>query len=397
MSTKADDLRRQLNQVRPSRPGRSDAPVAPMMPAGLAPTRRPSSDAPFPEAPFAEVPISEAPFPEAPFADAPFADAPWLQDHQAAPDRAAPRPPTPPSPSNRFRRQSDHESDPAPPEYLDEANQEPLPGRPTPSLQRTWIDPEETPFEPRPRPGNPFAARMLSWVFTLLLVGAIAWLVVPEISFRFATSDTLVLRDGVLTAQPVPLAPTRPATVTELYVDASALADGVLREGTPIALLERIDVRGEEFELFEVRAPFDARFVSVDSHVGTVVLPGTPVATLYDPTKMYVIVRVVPELLEQLRRGMTVELKSSVIDQPISGTVISAVPLLGTDHEPTSADLVNVRIRPDASRIVDFVPGIHFDAAIHLDSVGDDAQPLVFTNAEHFEPTNQVNGETGGA
>lgn len=347
MSTRADEIRRQLNQVRPAHHDRS------------------ASNQRVPE--------------------------------QDAAPRPAPRPAPPPSRSNRSRRHSDHEVDQTQPEYRSEPEAEPLPGRPTPSLQRTWIDPEETPFVPRPRPGNPFAARMLSWLFTLLLVGGIAWLVVPEVDFRFATNDTLILRDGVLTAQPVALAPTRPATVTELYIDASALADGVLREGTPIALLERINLRGEDYESFEVRSPFDARFVSVDSHVGSVVLPGTPVVTLYDPAKMYVIVRVVPELLEQLRRGMTVNLHSSVIDQPIAGTVISAVPLLGTDHEPTSADLVNVRIRPDASRIVDFVPGIHFDAVVHLDSAADDAQPLVFTNAQHLEPASPANGETGDA
>lgn len=298
--------------------------------------------------------------------------------------RQSPRPaPIPQRVPNRHRRAEDREPAPAEtPQYRETSDSLAL-GRPAQTLRRAWIDPEETPFEPIPRPGNPLATRILSWVFMAVFVGGIAWLVVPEVSFRIANADTLVLHDGVLTAHPVPLAPTRPATVTELYVDASALPDSVLAAGTPIARLEGLSETSRGYEAFELRAPFDARFVSVDSLVGAVALPGTPVATVYDPSKMYVIVSVEPQLLEQLRRGMQVELKSDVIEEPVQGSVISAVPLLGTDHEPSSADLVNVRIRPDPQQIADFVPGIHFDAAVDLTSAPPDAQPLVFTNASH--------------
>ncbi len=257
--------------------------------------------------------------------------------------------------------------------------------RPTSRLQQAWIDPEETPFEPVPRPGNPWAARFISWLVMLALCGGLAWLILPELDLRLTNLETVELPNGVLTAQAVPLSPLRPATVSELFVDASSLPDGVLPKGTPIALLEGTTENGLTTEMREMTVPFDARFVSVDTLVGGVVMPGTPVATIYDPSKMYVIVTVQPDTLELLRRGMRATLYSEVLGASITGEVISAVPLLGTDHEPTTADLVNIRIKPDAGSVADFVPGIRFDAAIDLMSAPPNAQPLVITNAGHID------------
>lgn len=219
----------------------------------------------------------------------------------------------------------------------------------------------------------------------LALCGGMAWLILPELDLRLTNLEMVELPNGVLTAQAVPLSPLRPAIVSELFVDASSLPDGVLPEGTPIALLEGTTESGLGLEVREMTVPFDARFVSVDTLVGGVVMPGTPVATIYDPSKMYVIVTVQPDTLELLRRGMRATLYSEVLGTSISGEVISAVPLLGTDHEPTTADLVNVRIKPDAGSVADFVPGIRFDAAIDLTSAPPDAQPLVITNAGHID------------
>jgi len=251
------------------------------------------------------------------------------------------------------------------------------------TLQKAWIDPEETPFTPVPRPGNPLTARVIAWVGVLAFLVGLGWLIIPELDFRLTSLETVELSDGVLTAQPVQLSPLRPSIVSELYVDASSLPDGVLPEGTPIALLESTSQDGTRIEANEITVPFDARFVSVDTLVGGVVMPGTPVATLYDPAQMYVIVTVQPELLDVMRRGMRARLVSEVAGVEIEGVVISAVPLLGTDHEPTTANLVNIRIKPDADAVADLVPGIRFDAIIDLASADPASQPLVFTYAGH--------------
>ncbi len=239
----------------------------------------------------------------------------------------------------------------------------------------TWIDPADAPFEPVPRPGNPVTARLIIWVTLVGFVGALAWLIVPALGNRVATRDALILDNGVLTAQPVQLAPVSPAVVTELLVGDDG---GILPEGAPIARLAGSD--GGDDVVSEIVAPFDARFVSIDTLAGGVVMPGTPVATVYDPSRMYVIVSVAPQTLELMRSGMRVELTSEAVDETIGGQVVSAVPLLGTDHEPTTANLVNVRIRPDAGAVVDLLPGIRFGVEVDLRSVGSDAPRLTLTS-----------------
>ncbi len=249
------------------------------------------------------------------------------------------------------------------------------PGR-TPALQATWVDPGDVPFEPVPRPGNPATARLVTWLALGCFGVALLWLIVPALDTRVATRHSVVLDDGVLTAQPVQLAPVAPAVVTELLVGEG---DGVLNEGSPIARLEGPVGDDGRAEVSEIVAPFDARFVSIDTLAGGVVMPGTPVATVYDPARMYVIVSVTPETLELLRTGMRVELTSDAVAEPIGGEVMSAVPLLGTDHAPTTASLVNVRIRPDADAVVDLLPGIRFEVEVDLTSAEPGAPRLTLT------------------
>lgn len=258
-------------------------------------------------------------------------------------------------------------------------------GRPAASLSDTWIDPEETDFVPVQRPGSPLAARAFSWLVTALFISLLAWLIVPELQSRIVHRDTIVVRSGVLSAHPVPLAPTRPSVVVALYVDAGDLPDGVLPAGSPIALIEADNPDGRGMVRQQIRVPFDARFASVDTLVGAVTQPGTPVATVYDPTKMYIIATVRHDLLDLLWRGMAVQLTSELLGHPIKGTVISAVPKLGTDLDPNSSDMVNIRIRPDTAEVADLVPGIRFDAMIDVSSAPPGAQPLVITNLDHDE------------
>jgi hypothetical protein len=251
-------------------------------------------------------------------------------------------------------------------------------GRPTASLQRVWVDPNEMPFTPVARPGSPLVSRMLSVGVSLLFAALLAWLIIPEVSYRINASGTIVLRGGVLTAQPVQLSPSSPAVVKELFIDASQLPDGQLPKGTAIAALEGVSRDGQSLQTDILRTPFDARFASVDVLEGGVTWPGNPVATVYDPSRMYVILTVQPHTLDVLRRGMRAKLKSPVLEESIPGTVISAVPLLGTDHNPTTAKLVNIRIKPDLE-IKELVPGVRFNAVIDLGSAPKDAPQLVFT------------------
>lgn len=269
-----------------------------------------------------------------------------------------------------------------------------LRGRPTRTLQTMWIDPAETPFTPVTRPGKAIPARLFAFLVLASVLGMLAWLIVPEVNWRINNADRLIIRDGVLTAQPVPLAPPVASIVDQLYVDAGHLPNGVLPAGTPIARL-RTGGQFADPAYVNLTAPFDARFVSVDTLEGAVTQPGTPVATVFDPRKMYVVITVRPAQLERLRRGMRARLTSAVLDEPIDGTVVAAVPLLGTDQNPTTSTLVNVRIQPDGDSVRDLVPGLRFDASIDLDSAPDGAQPLVITGVDEVTPSTGATGSDG--
>ncbi len=275
----------------------------------------------------------------------------------------------------------------------------PLRGRPASSLQRTWIDPTEMPFTPVPRPGSPLVSRALSLSASMMVLALLGWLIIPEVSHRLTSIRTVVLQDGVLSAQAVQVSPASPAIVRELFVDAADLPDADLPAGTPIARIEGLSRDGLTNESSILSVPFDARFASVDLLEGGVTYPGAPVATVYDPRRMFVIMTVRTETLELLKRGMRAKLTSNVLSKPISGTVISAVPLLGTDHQPSTAKLVNIRIKPDVERMAQLVPGVRFNAVIDLSSAPKNAPRLVFSSLDGprttpKEQTTPVRGST---
>jgi len=268
-------------------------------------------------------------------------------------------------------------------------------GRPTPVLQTTWIDPEETPFVPVPRPGKVLSARLFSLAVMAAILVVLGWLIVPEVSWRLTNVNSVAIPNGVLTAQPVQLGPARAATVTRLFVDAGQPKQGMIKAGSPIAVMQEPTATGTAGRI--LLAPFDARLVSVDTLVGGVAQPGTPVITVFDPRKMYVIVTVRPATLDTLRRGMRAELKTSLLRKPIKGTVLSAVPLVGTDNDPARTQLVNVRIKLDSDETLRLVPGIRFDAKIDLTSAPRNAQPLVFTDIDPLQPASSSSKATAVA
>ncbi len=248
-------------------------------------------------------------------------------------------------------------------------------------LATPWVDPSDMPFTPQPRPGKSLPSRIFSMMLTWVFMAAIAWLIVPELDLRFLHQGELRYRDGILTAQPIPLSSMYPSVVEELYVDYVTLDDEMLPAGTPVALLRRMGPDGVTEETEELVVPIDSRFASVDAPEGSVIYPGQPVVTVYDPTLMSVLVTINAGDLEDLRRGMSVRLTNEAVSGALHGTVDSAVPLLGTDHEPTSSRLVNIRVRPNPGEVTDLVPGIRFRVVVDTESVDDEAPELVFTGS----------------
>lgn len=276
-----------------------------------------------------------------------------------------------PATSRQFRRELDEE--PEEPVFRGATGAK---GRPTSALQSVWIDSEDVPFTPVVRPGRVLPARLFS-IFVLGAVMAfLAWMIVPEVSFRLQNLDKVTVRDGVLTAQPVPLASTVPGTVESLWLDPADPPDTLLEKSTLLARIRRegVDVSGSS--TVEIVMPFDGREASVDALNGAVTLPQSPVATVYDPYHMYVVVTVRASVLRRLKHGMKATLSTTLVGSDIPGTVVSAVPALGDSTEPADRATVNVRIRPDSDRVSDLVPGLRFHAVIDLGSAPDGARPL---------------------
>lgn len=251
--------------------------------------------------------------------------------------------------------------------------------RAAPNLQPAWVDPEEMPFTPQPRPGNPIASRVFSLGVLAVFVAAIAWLIVPEVHFRLVHQNEIQFSSGILTAQGVPLGPLEAAVVEEILVDDLS-PDVTIAAGTPLARLRTgtVDLAGKAV-YYDVSAPFDARLVSIGAPEGSTTQPGIPVLTVYDPTEMMVIVTINQNDLDLLRQGMAVALHSNLFDGAVAGELVAAVPILGTAHDPTASTLVNLKIRPDLSQIDDLLPGLQFDVVIDLNSVPASAPQLLYT------------------
>lgn len=238
-----------------------------------------------------------------------------------------------------------------------------------PALAEQFVDPVEMPFTPQPRRGTTIAARLSSLVVRAVLLALLCWLIIPELNFRFAHKGSMKFNSGVLTAQPVRLSSLRAAEVKKILVDPITSRDEVIPAGTPVA--EITEVEGDRTSSRVLTAPFDARLVSVDSPAGTVTRAGDPIVTLYDPTRLVVIITVTADDLTRLKRGMQAEINNRDLKRTFSGRVDSAVPVLGTDHDPATKRLVNVRIVPDDLTAASLLPGTRFRVFVNLRSSSD--------------------------
>ena len=239
-----------------------------------------------------------------------------------------------------------------------------------------WVDPEEMPFTPQPRPGNPVASRVFGFWVLLMFLAAVAWLVLPEVHFRIVNRNELHYSGAVLSAQPVGLGALTPSVVDGLYVDPDHASTAVIPAGQPIARLRWYSPDETSEHVSTLAAPFDARLVSVDTLVGGITAPGMPVVTVYDPAKMFALVTVLSTDLGSFREGMVVRLDNGELKKSLRGRLVSAVPVLGTVYEPNNQPLINLRIRLDSVEARDLVPGQRFDVAIKTNSVSRKAPQL---------------------
>ena len=253
----------------------------------------------------------------------------------------------------------------------------------TPSLH-VWLDgedDEEDTYTPAQRPGRKIGVSFLTLIIILTAVLGVAALVGPGLQERYLHRDSLLFKDAILSAQPIQLSPLRPARVEELYFDYLSLPDEVLPAGTPVARLSQRSADGLTIDEIELSIPVDARFAAIDSQIGSVVYPGSPIATVYDPSLAVVLMTVEPSALENLRRGMRARIENSTLNIAFDGTIDSAVPLLGSDFEPSEAKFIHVRVRPDEGTVTNLVPGVRLNVRVDTNSVDGDAPRLLFNDS----------------
>jgi multidrug resistance efflux pump len=113
-----------------------------------------------------------------------------------------------------------------------------------------------------------------------------------------------------------------------------------------------------------LRAPAAGTVVEVERPAGSVIRPGDPVATLYDPRTLTFEVAVPASTLQTLRLGMEVTITGSGVGTPIRATVDHVVPRVGTDAQ-TAPDVLTVVLVPQQGvKVSRFVPGLPFRATV---------------------------------
>jgi len=170
-----------------------------------------------------------------------------------------------------------------------------------------------------------------------------------------------------LTAQAIPVEPTRAGQVSEVDVHAQQHVVAGQRMGT-ISVTETAASGGTTQRTIELTAP-SAGIVTADpAPVGSVVQPGTPFADLYDPGQLTLDAPVRVEDLPQLSPGMVATLHADGLAHPVRAVVQRVVPQMGTVSSPTASGTTDrlelVLVPKNPADVANLVPGMHFTGSV---------------------------------
>jgi cellulose synthase (UDP-forming) len=197
-------------------------------------------------------------------------------------------------------------------------------------------------------------------VVVALLGGAIAGGTTIAVQ-RLHQRAFVALGPAVLTAEPVRVGVPELAVVTDVVVSAQRRVDA----GQLLAIVQPTapDPHGPAAPR-AVRAPTAGTVLAVNTAVGGVAVPGQPLVTLYDQTRLTFQVEVPAERLRGLRIGMRASLRGTAVNHQIRATLDHVVPrvdgALGTDR-------LTVVLVPDAGAldaVQTLVPGLPFDVTV---------------------------------
>ena len=223
--------------------------------------------------------------------------------------------------------------------------------------------PPAVPVPRSDRPRRPRLAAVRTFLVVLVLL-AVAGVGGTSIALeRLHARAFVALGGAVLTAEEVRVGAPELAVVTDIQVAEQRRVTA----GQPLATVKpTFGVLGAAPEPQVLRAPMDGTVLSVKAVVGGVAVPGEPVVTLYDQSRLTFQAEVPAKRLRGLRIGMRAALDSPVLDHGIGATLDHVVPRVGADAR-NGADRLIVVLVPDPAAlgtVEGLVPGLPFDVTV---------------------------------
>jgi multidrug resistance efflux pump len=246
----------------------------------------------------------------------------------------------------------------------------------------TDAGPIEAPEKPAP-PAAP-VRRRVNWrkwrarFFVLLLLAAAVLLFFRISSHRSTQSQRVSLDKVALTAQAIPVEPSRTGQVTGVSVTPLQPVAAGQRVGT-------MDVVGTDRSgnpkttRVNLTAPRAGVVVDLPAAIGTTLQPGQPFVQLYDPAQMTFVTDVPAKNLPVIAPSMTATLHSTGITRTVHARVQRIVPRVqGASSSGTDAGALQVVLVPQSARDVrGLVPGLTFTGYIDTASGSKDISRLV--------------------
>ncbi len=208
----------------------------------------------------------------------------------------------------------------------------------------------------------------------LILIGVITYV---QISDRLHSRDTIDAGQVVLTADPVDLLATGGGSVAEV-----AVVEGDRVEAGQVLAVVDYFVAGSQVstERLEVTAPAAGIVSKVLVVPGSVVMGGTRMATMYEPSKIYFKAPLTYDDASDVRAGATAKIDVPGLGK-VDATATAVQPDFGNAADGENERLSQLILEPvDPSVVANAVPGLVVSAEIDKSSAPDDAPLLVTEN-----------------
>lgn len=182
--------------------------------------------------------------------------------------------------------------------------------------------------------------------------------ILPDVKIDFPESATLWsgFLDNIDLDQPLPELPTFKSNKEKNFMAAKNI------------LAEYYNIKGDEERLkkYSVYAPFNGSIVSVTAEVGTIVNPGSPIATIIKTVALEVTIPVNPKNVSLIAEGNKVELVSEDKNSKWNGKIAR----IGQNINPNTQS-IDVYINVENDKVHQLYNGMYLEANIYGSKVFD--------------------------